>query len=156
MYFSKPKYNEYIDHKFEIRTIEQIICGNFLSSNLLISFLLYASSDLINNGFLMLTNGQIIASFSLFYIPTAIILLKLKKILMNDWLWIPPNKDVENTKLHLVFTSSDHQPNENDIKSLVMNGQWTVSTEKKLRKTIAMLRRRKDTKDMKNINEMAQ
>ncbi len=115
----------------------------FLSSHLLMSFFhTYSLTDMKNNGFS-------IASFLLFYVSTGFILLQLKKIVMDDQLWIPTSKDLENTKLHLVFTSCDHQSNQNNIKSLAMINQWsTVSTEKKLGK-ITILRWRKDTKDIK-------
>ncbi len=140
-----------------------IATPTILASNLLISFLLYSLTDITNNGLLMLINGyvQIIATLLLFYTSTRFILLKLKNIVMGDRLWIPPNKAVENRKIHLVFTSCDHKPNQNNTKSLAMPGQWTtdpiVSTEKKLREIITILRRRKDMnmKDIKNINGIA-
>eukprot|EP01084_Bolivina_argentea_P041722 77002_1 len=160
IYFNIPKYNEYIALKFETRAIVQIICGTFLASNLLISFLLYSLTDVVRPRFLMLINGniQIIASFLLFYVSTGFILPKLGKIILADLSFRPHGQNIPNSRknrLHLVFTSSDHKPNKNNINSLPIPGlQWntdpSVSAEKKLRKTISIWRRRKDMKLTEN------
>eukprot|EP01083_Nonionella_stella_P174162 602973_1 len=157
IYFKIPKYNEAIGLRMEVRTIVQIICGTFVSCDVLISLLFYCITNLIQLRYIMMINGSIhiVSAFLLFYTSTGLILPRLRKIITAN---ISENEAHAHTKRRpfglshklqfLVLSWSSHKTNKPNLSSLsippFIGNDPAISAEKKLKKTLTIWRRRKD------------